>query len=43
MSATAYQRRRRELAKAKQLEAEKEKNQAKRASKKVKDVVEANK
>ena len=43
MSATAYQRRRREIAKAKQLEEEKAKAQAKRASKKVKDDVESDK
>ena len=43
MSATAFQRRRRELAKAKQLEEEKEKAQTKRAPKKVKDDVEADK
>lgn len=43
MSATAYQRRRRELAKVKQLEEEKVKAQTKRAPKKVKEDVEADK
>ena len=43
MSATAYQRRRRELAKVKQLEEEKAKAQAKRTTKKVKENVEADK
>lgn len=43
MSATAYQRRRRELAKAKKLEEEKMKAQTKRAPKKVKEDVEADK
>ncbi|WP_342534930.1 hypothetical protein MKY08_09475 [Lysinibacillus sp. FSL M8-0337] len=43
MSATAYQRRRRELAKARQLEEEKAKTQTKRAPKKVKNDVEADK
>lgn len=43
MSATAYQRRRREIAKAKELEEEKAKAQTKRAPKKVKDDVESNK
>jgi len=43
MSATAYQRRRRELAKAKGVEEEKAKVQAKRAPKKVKEDVETDK
>lgn len=43
MSATAYQRRRREIAKAKQLEEEKAKAQAKRAPKKVRENVETDK
>lgn len=43
MSATAFQRRRRELAKAKQLEEEKAKDQTKRAPKKVKENVESGK